>query len=54
MPLKRGQDGEGPYYKWGRRGKKYHYSPSNKRSRQTAKGKAKADRKRIEYFRRNK
>jgi len=41
MPVRRGKDSKGAYYQFGRRGKKYHYTPGNKRSRSTAKSKAK-------------
>ena len=40
MPVHRGQDREGPYYQWGGSGKKYHYRPGDKPSRETAKRKA--------------
>jgi len=41
MPVRRGKDSKGAYYRWGNKGKKYHYTPGNKRSRATAKSKAK-------------
>ncbi len=40
MPVIRGQDGGGPYYKWGDEGKHYSYESGNKASRETAKDKA--------------
>lgn len=36
MPLKRGVDSQGPYFKKG--SKKVHYKPGDKRSRESAKG----------------
>ena len=40
MPVQRSKDGKGPYYRWGNSGKKYHYEPGNKQSRDAAKKKA--------------
>jgi hypothetical protein len=40
MPVHRSKDGKGPYYQWGDSGKKYHYQPGNKKSRDEAKKKA--------------
>lgn len=40
MPLKRGQDSKGAYYKWGEAGHKYHYTAGNAASRTRAKNKA--------------
>ena len=40
MPVNRNKDGNGPYYQWGESGKKYHYEPGNKQSREQAKKKA--------------
>jgi hypothetical protein len=40
MPVQRGKDSKGPYYQWGGSGKKYHYTPGNKRSRDLAREKA--------------
>jgi hypothetical protein len=40
MPVKRGQDKQGPYYQWGDSGKKYRYKTSDKRSRDRAKKQA--------------
>mgnify|MGYP007128643824 CR=1 FL=1 len=36
----RATDTKGPYYKWGRTGKKYYYVSNNKRSRELARSKA--------------
>jgi len=36
MPVKRGKDSKGPYYRWGNSGKKYHYTANNKSSRTRA------------------
>lgn len=41
MPIRRGKDSQGPYYKWGKSGKKYHYTKGNKKSRSAAKSRAK-------------
>jgi len=40
MPIHRGKDKDGPYYQWGKSGKKYHYTSGNKKSRERAKNKA--------------
>jgi len=40
MPLMRGQDSQGPYYKFGKHGHKYHYTPGSTVSRTTARNKA--------------
>ena len=40
MPVHRAKDGEGPYYQWGKSGKKYHYEAGNKTARERAKEKA--------------
>lgn len=40
MPVQRGKDSKGPYYRWGKNGKKYHYTSGNKSSRDRAKKKA--------------
>ncbi|HET9259972.1 MAG TPA: hypothetical protein VFP42_07575 [Acidimicrobiia bacterium] len=40
MPVRRGKDGDGPYYRWGESGKKYHYESGNKSSREKAKASA--------------
>lgn len=38
--MHRGSDSKGPYYQWGKSGKKYHYTTGNKASRERAKKKA--------------
>lgn len=40
MPVRRGKDSKGTYYKWGDSGKKYYYETGNKKSREKAKEKA--------------
>lgn len=40
MPVKRGKDSNGPYYRWGESGKKYHYESGDKELREQAKKKA--------------
>ena len=40
MPVRRGKDGDGPYYQWGESGKKYRYESGNKSSREKAKANA--------------
>jgi hypothetical protein len=40
MPVRRGNDSKGPFYRWGGEGKKYHYTSGNKSSRDAAKKKA--------------
>jgi hypothetical protein len=40
VPVQRGKDSEGPYYKWGKSGKKYHYATGEKSSREMARKKA--------------
>jgi hypothetical protein len=40
MPVRRHEDGDGPYYQWGDSGKKYRYKPGDKESRERAKKKA--------------
>ena len=37
MPIERGHDIQGPYYRWGSTGKKYHYTAKNSLSRTRAK-----------------
>lgn len=37
MPVMRGQDEEGTYYRWGKTGKKYYYRPGDENSRRRAK-----------------
>ena len=40
MPIKRGSDSKGPYSRWGKHGKKYHYKAHSKIGRMNAKKKA--------------
>lgn len=40
MPVQRGSDSGGPYYRWGSKGKKYHYESGNPRSAAAAKASA--------------
>ena len=40
MPIHRGQDCKGPFYQWGKSGKKYHYKSGSAISRKRAKQKA--------------
>lgn len=40
MPVRRLEDNDGPYYQWGKSGKKYRYTSGNKKSRDVAKDKA--------------
>jgi hypothetical protein len=40
MPVHRGEDSKGPYYQWGKSGKKYHYTAGDASSRKAAKAKA--------------
>ena len=40
MPVNRGKDSDGCYYKWGSKGKKYYYKCGDSASRAKAKGKA--------------
>lgn len=40
MPVKRGKDGNGPFYQWGTSGKKYRYTSGEHSSREAAKKKA--------------
>lgn len=37
MPVERGQDSDGPYYRYGKTGKKYRYKSGDKASRERAK-----------------
>lgn len=36
MPVQRGTDSKGPFYRWGNSGKKYRYTAGNKSSRSRA------------------
>jgi len=40
MPVQRGKDEKGPYYSWGKSGKRYRYKPGSERSRKLAHAKA--------------
>jgi len=40
MPVEIGYDKDGPFYRWGKSGRRYHYTPGNKASRKRAKAKA--------------
>ena len=40
MPVQRGKDSKGPFYRWGNSGAKYHYKSGNERSRKIAHDKA--------------
>lgn len=40
MPINRGRDKDGPYYRWGDSGKKYYYKSGDVKSREKARGKA--------------
>jgi hypothetical protein len=40
MPVHRGSDSSGPFYQWGKSGKKYRYTSGDADSRKRAKGKA--------------
>ncbi len=40
MPVARGHDSHGSYYRYGKTGKKYYYKPNNVQSRKIAKIKA--------------
>ena len=42
MPIHSGTDKDGSFYQWGSTGKKYHFNPNDKKSRQNALRKAKA------------
>jgi len=47
MPINRGKDKKGLYYRFGRKGKKYHYTAGNTNSRRAAKSKARKQAKAI-------
>lgn len=40
MPVQRGEDKEGPFMRWGKKGKKYYYTANDDASRERAKEKA--------------
>ena len=50
MPVQRGKDSKGPYYQWGKSGKKYYYEAGDKQGREGAKAKAEAARWAAEAF----
>ncbi len=54
MPKKTGKDKKGNWMRWGSRGKKIHYKPGNKASRQRAQAKLNKDRRRIEFYKHKK
>ena len=40
MPVARGKDSKGPFYRWGEHGKKYYYKSGSVQSRNLAQDKA--------------
>jgi len=54
MPVRRGKDSKGPFYRWGFSGKKYYYLSGNKRSREVAFRKAFIQGKAIQWHTHNK
>lgn len=42
MPVQRGRDSDGPFYRWGEHGKKYRYEAGDVDARERAKKKADA------------
>lgn len=40
MPVRRGRDSKGPFFRWGDSGSKYHYTSGNEDSRKRARAKA--------------
>jgi len=42
MPVTRGRDDEGPFYRWGERGKRYRYTPGDDAGRRRARSRAAA------------
>jgi hypothetical protein len=40
MPVMRGSDDRGPFYRWGRSGRRYRYTPGNAESRKKARDRA--------------
>jgi hypothetical protein len=40
MPVERGKDRIGPFYRWGKHGTKYRYTPNDARSRESAHARA--------------
>lgn len=49
MPVQRGKDSNGPYYKWGQNGKRYYYSSGNTSSRTRAHHKAEKQGRAIQF-----
>jgi hypothetical protein len=49
MPVQNGRDSEGPYYRWGEKGHKYHYKPRDVKSRKRAREKAALQGRAIEW-----
>lgn len=47
MPVRRKRDSKGPYYQWGKSGKKFYYKAGNESSRKRALKKAKEQAKAI-------
>ena len=39
IPVINGSDSNGRFYRWGKSGKKYYYTPNNEKSREDAKEK---------------
>ena len=40
MPIRKGTDSKGPFFRYGSSGKKYYYTPGDKPSREKARNKA--------------
>lgn len=40
VPINRGKDSRGPYYKWGKGGRKYHFKAGDAVSRKSARSRA--------------
>lgn len=40
MPVRRGTDSAGPFYQWGKSGRRYHYDPDSDASRRRARARA--------------
>lgn len=54
MPVMRGKDKDGPYFKYGKTGKKYHFKVGDAKSRNAAKKKAGKQGQAIEISKHNK
>jgi len=52
MPIQRGHDGNGPFYRYGLTGKRYYYESSNATSRARARARAALQGRAIEARRR--